>query len=182
MSEDAPDREQLAARIEELTETVETLERELRRPRRGRRRLGPPRAEDLRRFTAEVAIPGTVLLLEANVRALKLLQRTLRAADDRDAAGEGTRELARQAGDVGSTALARLEDALADVQSALEGEPPDGEARELLAEARELRADVQSQLDGTPADDTPDRPEVDVESELQSIKDQMEDDDGDEEK
>jgi len=179
MSDDAPDRRELAARIEELTETVEQLHQELHRPRRRRRRLGPPSAEDLRRFTTEVAIPGTILLLETNVRVLKLLQRTLRAADDGGAAGEGTRELARQAGDVGSTALARLEDALADVQTALEGEPTDSEAGELLAEARSLREDIQSQLDdGTAEPRDTDHPEVDVESELRSIKDQIEDDDG----
>ena len=136
-----------------------------------------------------MAIPGLVLLLETNVRALKLLQRTLRLADER---GDATGSASARAADVGTTALARLEDALAQAGEALEGEAPNDEARELLARARDLRDDIESRLERAEDDARareaesesgddglrdPPGPEVDVEAELQSIKVQVDDDD-----
>lgn len=183
--DDGADRD-LQAEIDELTATVERLQSELQRSRKRRRPLlpPPPSAAELRRFTSEVAIPGLILLLETNVRALKLLRRTLRLADDGERTG--SHDVQGRAADLGTEALARLEDALAQAQDALEGQPPDGEARELLAEARDLRADIESQLqargeEGATDSDPDDRtsapgPEVDVEAELRSIKDQVEDD------
>jgi hypothetical protein len=182
--DDGADRD-LQTEIDELTATVERLQSELQRSRKRRRPLlpPPPSATELRRFTSEVAIPGLILLLETNVRALKLLRRTLRLADDGEQTG--SHDVQGRAADLGTEALARLEDALAQAQDALEGQAPDGEARELLAEARDLRADIESQLqeraEQSADPDSDDRttapgPEVDVEAELRSIKDQVGDD------
>lgn len=187
----------LRARIEELTATVERLQSELDSRRRRRPLLPPPPSTaELRRFTSDVAIPGLVLLLETNVRALKLLQRTLRMADDRTDESDGESAVTARATDVGTSALARLEEALEQAQDALESQPSNDEARELLSRARDLRADLESRLDDR-APETPDGsdheipvdeadapaeppgPEVDVEAELQSIKDQVDDDEDD---
>ena len=182
------DEQDLQAQVEELASTVEQLQSEL--DRRRPPLLPPPSTAELRRFTSEVAIPGLVLLLETNVRALKLLQRTLRLADER---GNTSGSASARAADVGTTALARLEDALAQAGEALEGEAPNDEARELLARARDLRTDIESRLEQAEDDvrareganestdegaRDPPGPEVDVEAELQSIKDQVDDDDG----
>lgn len=160
--------------LTDLTRTLEQLQHQLERDRRPPFAPRPPRLSELRTFTSEVAIPGLVLLLETNVRALKLLQRTLRLAEEGEAAGS---EATARANELGSAALDRLDDALADLQSALAGEPSDSEARELLADAQSLQEEIQDSLaDG---DSQPDEsgPSVDVEAELQSIKDQVDDDD-----
>jgi len=181
------------AQLDELTRALEALQAELERtPRRRSPFPHPPSMDELRRFTSEVAIPGLVFMLETNVRALKHLQRTLRLAEDAERAREGGSDVSARASRAGATALSRLEDALADVQNALEGQPTDGEASDLLADARRLREEIQDQLEAA-APDEPGRdgtgertgsddaesepgPEVDVEAELNSIKDQMQDD------
>jgi flagellar motility protein MotE (MotC chaperone) len=160
--------------VAELTRTVEQLRRELRRERGPSLAPRPPRLPELREFTSEVAIPGLVLLLETNVRALKLLQRTMRLADDREA-DRGT-SVSERAEQVGSAALTRLDDALGEVQSALESQPPDSEARDLLEDAQQLQAEIEQQLDASEERSTATGPSVDVEAELQSIKDQVDDD------
>ncbi|MFB6189289.1 MAG: hypothetical protein ABEI57_05350 [Halapricum sp.] len=172
---DEDERPSVEQQLRTLTETLERLQGELERERRSPLAPRPPTFSELRRFTSEVAIPGLVLLLETNVRALKLLQRTLRMADER---GESATAASERASEIGSIALARLDETLADVQSALAGEPTDSEARDLLEEARTLRADIEDRLaeqDGEPIETGP---SVDVEAELQSIKDQVDDEDG----
>jgi len=172
MAEDEPpDVEQQLA---ELTRTVAQLREQLKRERRFPLAPRPPESEDLRQFTSEVAIPGAILLLETNVRALELFQRTLRLADDRDT-DAGEESVSRRAERAGSRALTRLEGALEDVQSALDGQPPDSEARDLLEDAQRLQADIEDRLDEEETVET--GPSVDVESELRSIKDQVENDD-----
>jgi molecular chaperone GrpE (heat shock protein) len=160
--------------LSELTDRLDRLQAELKRDRRPPLVPRPPRAEELRQFTSEVAIPGLILLLETNVRALKLLQRTLRMSQRSENASA---ETAQRASELGSTALARLDDALAQAQSALEGQPPDSEARELLDEARSLQQEVQNRFEDDDLESIETGPVVDVEAELQSIKDQVDDDD-----
>ncbi|MCU4716913.1 DUF7547 family protein [Halapricum hydrolyticum] len=170
--DDPPDVEQQLA---ELTRTVAQLREQLERERRPLLAPRPPRADELRQFTSEVAIPGAILLLETNVRALRLLQRTIRLADGTDTQ-DGGESVSQRAERAGSKALSRLESALEDVQSALDSQPPDSEARDLLEDARRLQAEIEEQLgDGDEPVET--GPSVDVESELQSIKDQVDNDD-----
>src|SRR6056297_4364533 len=66
--------------LRDLTRELQTLQRELDD---GSRR-GLSSGSQLSRFTSEVAIPGVILLLETNIRALQLLRRTIRLADGRD--------------------------------------------------------------------------------------------------
>ena len=162
--------QQLAA----LTDRLDRLQRELERSRLPPLVPRPPRADELRQFTTDVAIPGIILLLETNVRALKLLQRTLRTAEASESRGTAA---ADRASELGAAALARLDDALAEAQSALAAEPPDSEARELLDDARTLQQEIQDRLTDEELDTLETGPSVDVEAELRSIKDQVDSDD-----
>ena len=173
--------EDIPALLSELVGTLQDLQTEVE-PRTERGRPRPPTPGELLRFTSDVTIPAAILVLKTNIEALKLLRRALRLADGRPAtasSGGGVQERATQ---LSLATLARLDDALADLQGAVEGRPPDAEARELLTEARELRTALAEQLaeseagDGTDADavEATDVP-VDVDAELRSIKDDIDD-------
>lgn len=167
--------DQLREQVTELAETLAELEGELREQRRR------PRLRDLLRFTREVTIPAVVLVLRTNIEALKLLQRAL-AFGDPDGSGHDS-QLRSRAEAAGRSALAELDSALEDLGEALSGSPRDGRARDLLAEARDLQSEVEAELSrgsGTgsgPGDgaDDPGGVEVDVDAELQSIKDDLDD-------
>lgn len=147
----------LAELVEDLTATLDDLRRDVdpevaRRP--GPR---PPGPRDLIRFTESYTIPTLIALLEAAVRSLELLGATLRLADGRgvDTDREGpTVDLGFGLGGSGGArtavrdrALSRVDDALGELQTALEGgEPTDETSRELLADARELREEIDSRL------------------------------------
>lgn len=198
----------LAEATAELNETLEALKTELTEP--PDREFKPPTPRELLRFTEQYTIPTTIALLEAGIRSLELLAAALRAADGRpiDAvSGElGTEGRDRLAATSRET-LHRLDDALAELQSAARGEPSAPEIAHLLTEARELRAEVDDRLadaiDGEPrrsgpdpgagsrvgsgSENTPsehgadDTTEIDVDEELESIKRTVEgssDDDG----
>lgn len=226
---DARDDEDLAERVAELETTLEDLRDGLAEPSPPRGPFGlprPPTPRELLRFTEQHAIPTAIAVLEANVRALKLLQGALRLTDPERAAREEAGEARTRAERVGRTALDRLDGALADLQSEFEdgGIPADGEARDVLRDARALSAEIRDRLatDGEPGSgveagrdddpggtdragtapggtdvpvDGPDRRgeespegrragsdadpvEIDVEGELQSIKDELEDGEG----
>ncbi len=170
--------------IGDLARTVEELQTELEPD--GRPPLRPPTPRELARFTSEVTIPAIVLALETNVRVLKLLQRALRLAAGEDPRAGESAPARERAQALGRRTLTRLDDLLADLQQALDERPPDDPARELLAEARSLRTEIDDRLAAAEADqhDTDgtqpspeNRVDIDVESELQSIKDDL--DDGD---
>ena len=100
----------------ELRTAVEELQTELESTR------GPPRPPTPRRlaeFTSEVTIPAIILLLETNVRALRLVQRTLRLAEGRQGDSADT-PARKRATDLGRVTLSRLDDALTDLGSALD--------------------------------------------------------------
>lgn len=176
MSDTRPDLPELLA---DLTGTLEQLQSQLEPA--GRPPLRPPTPGDLARFTSEVTIPAVVLVLETNVRVLKLLQRVLRMTDDRapdDRAATGTRDRVES---LGQATLTRLDSTLTDLQNALEGRPVDDETGELLSEARSLRTEIEDRLAAADDEATPgggDRREtvnIDVESELRSIKRDVDD-------
>jgi len=174
-----PDTTQLLA---ELTRTLRELERDVE----PERRLRPPTPGELSRFTSEVAIPGLILVLRTNVRALELLRRTLRLADGRQPTGSaGTAtDVRHRAEQLGSASLSRLDDVLTELQSTLSAREGDEELEALLSRARELQAELESELSagGTAATDGPsavDPVEIDVEAELQALKDNIEDDGAD---
>lgn len=202
----------------ELADELESLRAELRRDRRGPFGLpAPPRPRELLRFADEYAIPFAVAVLEANLRALELLQATIRAIETGEAAGEEARAARDRAQAVSRASLDRLDDVLADLETAARGRelPSNDEARAVIEQARQLRAELASAMDetgrdgpdslegpdddsdgrstGRSADETPGRakgtdgespPEevqIDVESELRSIKADLDelDDEGD---
>lgn len=170
------DDESIARLVADLARSLRDLQRELDDGRGPR----PPTPGTLLRFADEVAIPGLILLLETNVRALRLLQRAIRIADGRERPARDQETAARdRAAQLSRTTLDGLDAALAEVQAALEGRPPDDEARQLLEEARRLRAELDERLDAADPDETsdPGRSDVpvDVDSELQSIRDDLDD-------
>jgi len=180
MSDSASD-EDLARLAADLARSLRDLQRELEPGRR--RRLRPPTPRELLRFTDEVAIPGAILLLETNVRALRLLQRAIRLADpDRGLTDEGDTAVRDRAVRLSQTTVRKLDDVLADVQDAIEGRPTDDDAERVLEEARSLRDEIDDRLADSVADDADLDVEsggasvpVDVDAELQSIKDDLDD-------
>lgn len=175
---------------EELSETLRELRTEIRRPPRGPMGLPrPPTPRELLRFTEAHAIPATVAVLEANIRALELLAAAIRLVEGRADDADRVRSRAES---ISRSTLDRLDDALADLQDAIEGGPTNPEARRLLAEARDLRAEVDDRLrEATATDrtrpgaaDRDDEPEgrevpVDVEAELESLRAEVDDRRGD---
>jgi len=150
---DDSDRErELAEATAELSETLEALRAELEAPPEGPLGLPrPPSPRELLRVTEQYTIPATVALLEAAIRSLELLAAALRVADGRPieaaskARGSGTPAGDRLAATSRET-LRRLDDALAELQSAARGDPSNPEVRRLLGEARDLRAEVDDRL------------------------------------
>jgi hypothetical protein len=194
------DRERdLAEATAELSDTLESLHTELLDDPAGDRPPGlprPPSPSQLLRFTERYTIPTTIALLEAAIRSLELLAAVLRAVDGRpiDAVSGRTGEQSPIVGrdrlaEASRETLRRLDDALADLQSAARAEPSNPEVERLLADARDLRTEVDARLaeatdpdtssptdeDEGPSEDTRERPdpervEIDVDEELASIK------------
>lgn len=145
----------LAAAAADLAASLEALRDDVApRPRRGPLGLPrPPRPVEVLRFADNHAIPTAIALLEANVRALKLLRAALRLADPersatRDALSEGGDTAAARVGEVGREALRQADSALEDLLDAVEGGalPPDADARDVVADARRLRAEIDERL------------------------------------
>ena len=209
------DRERdLADAATDLSETLEALRTELEESSRGPFGLPrPPSPAELLRFTEQYTIPTVIALLEASIRALELLAAGLRVADGRplDAvidrsdrrSGNRSLEAIERAGRdrlarTSQETLRRLDDALAELQSAAAGEPSDPEVQRLLGEARKLRSEVDEQLTAAVSESTPeetgeDEPSdieikpsdddqigIDVDEELASIKEDIDDDQSEE--
>lgn len=218
--------EELADAIRDLARTINDLGDELE-PRR-RSRLRPPTPRDVLRLTDEVAIPATLTMLQASVRALETFQRGIRLLrteqEVRDRTASAAAETERRADSLRRTTVSQLDTALAELQRAVStgSLPADDRVRNLLDEARTLRDQVDRKLadvaedsaggasddrnatpstgytieiedgdddpnrsDGedtqrTNARDEPDQSNVDVDAELETLKDRYgPDDDGD---
>lgn len=169
MPEGDPD---LAELVGELAGAVDELQSELAESRGPPR---PPTPRRLARFTSEVTIPAIILVLETNVRALRLLQRTLRIAEGQGGDATTARD---RASSLGQRTLTRLDGALSDLQDAVAQDPPDEEVGDLLQRIEDLQAEVDARLDATDAtSDGPNEPVgVDVEEELRTLKDDVDDD------
>jgi|APHM01.1.fsa_nt_gi hypothetical protein len=186
------DTEQL---VRELTEELRTLQEELE-PGGG---LGLPTQRELTLFTSDVAIPALVLLLRTNIRALELLQRTLRMASGQyEPSGSGARARDR-AEQLGRRTLGGLDELLADLQSALE---EGDDTRELVDRIQTLQTELDETLTGRGgntnaadrdenaadtdtandgADHSTDPVEIDIDAELDALKDDRDEDDEDDE-
>ncbi|MFP4626722.1 MAG: hypothetical protein ACLFNI_09055 [Natronomonas sp.] len=201
--------DELAAAAEELAATLDELSGELRGAPRGPLGLPrPPTPTEVLRFAEGYAIPTIVAILEANIRVLDMLARVLRVADGRPLDGSGRDGIERAS----RTTLQKLDGALSDLQTAIEGgEPSNPDVARLLDEARSLREEIDDRLpeataepstmDGTKdrsthgsasdedtdgeaavASDEDDGIKIDVDAELESIKQNVSDSpDGDEE-
>lgn len=119
--------------------------------RRGRDRDGdrgsrpePPGSGRFLEFTEEYTIPTLISFLETNIRALELLQGLLGLLNG---SGE-SRSDRRQFEAVGERTMDQLDGLLGDLQGAIEGEPTDPTARDLLAEARSLRREIDDRIAG----------------------------------
>ena len=146
-----PDRDQEMERLAaELSTTLADLRDELepaRDPPRGPLGLPrPPTPGEVLRFTDEFAIPATIAILEANIRALEAFQAALRLARAGDEVRGQGREARARTEALSRGALGRLDDALVDLQGALDGRPENPEARTLLDDARALRAEIDDRL------------------------------------
>lgn len=207
--------DELAADVEELVDALEQVREELR-PRRGPFGLpAPPSPGELLRFTDRQVIPFAIAVLEANVRALELLQGAIRLVDSGRAAGEEARRTRERAASLSRRSLERLDGVLADLEASASDRSFErrGPGQEILSEARRLRQEVEDALaeradeessdeppevrgwddqtddgptgdgptDGGPIDDEPTddepiedaRPDVDVEGELRTIKEEL---------
>jgi hypothetical protein len=163
-----PDLSELLA---DLTRELRRLQREVepdRRSRSRRRSVG----RDLARFTSEVAIPGLILLLRTNIRALELLRRAIRLAEGREPQSSSPSSMRQRAETLGSVTLSQVDTVLGELQSAVEERRDDERAQELIAEARTLREQIQSELD-TDGEEV-DAVDIDVEAELRALKDDIE--------
>lgn len=187
----------LEERVDELQRSLEELRREIEpRPPRGPGGLPrPPTPGELVRFADKQAIPTAIAVLEANVRALELLQGALRLADSGRAAGEEADRTRRRAEDVSRRSLDRLDAVLEDLQEATRGDtlPEGGDARDILQEARDLREEIAERIGEAERDRERSRSrsrgsgaesegstadggvEIDVEDELDSIRAELED-------
>ena len=181
-----PARDDLEDRIDELEETLLALREELA-PERGPMGLPrPPRPREFLRFTDEYAIPAAVAAMQANIRALELLQAGIRATDAERAAGEvgrAGRTVRDRATEAGGATLDRLDRALSDLESAMEGRgtPADPEARELLSEARQLNDEIRDRVAVESEAGESEAVRIDVESELESIREEVGDADANDE-
>lgn len=175
----------LAHRVSALVDALEDLQRELEPG--DRRRLRPPTPGELSWLTSEVTIPAAIVVLETNVRVLRLLQRTIRLADGRDRRAGGSRaRLRTEATTIGRESLDQLERTLAELQSAAGGRAADEEVDRLVRRARELRDEVDARLAAeAPADGEADplgrsrEPvDVDVDAEIDAIRREVDGEDG----
>jgi len=181
MSQGRPNTD-LARDLTSLIRTLEDLQSELQPG--GRRRLGLPTPQDVLRLTSEVAIPATIVALETHVRMLRVVQRAIRLRTDEPAGRDGAAAIRDRAQTLGRETLRGLDEALAELQVALEGRPGSDEAAALLDEARRLRDEVDAELAaerdredaGVAAmSRTRESVDVDVDAELASLREEIDD-------
>lgn len=161
----------------------------------------PPEPRRVLRFADKVAIPATIAVLEANVKLLQALQRAIRMTESGRRVREEGSAMGTRAADVSRSTLDRLGSTLEELQEATEGGgmPESGPARDLIEDARRLRDEIDARLreaQGTTLEDFQDADDhggedgvesdaqetetnssatdvpVDVEAELDSLKDQ----------
>ncbi|MFB6360226.1 MAG: hypothetical protein ABEH59_02780, partial [Halobacteriales archaeon] len=179
MVDDSEVPEDLSARLDRLEATLEELREEVMGDDRvdaGRRTLEPA-AETALKLTERLAMPAAIAALEANVRVLTFVQDRLRELEGRE--GEAREELTADPGQMSERLLDRLDDALGRMEDAIAESdlPQNAEARELFERARELNEDVRQRVaDAEPSMDGDDVVTIDVEDELDQIRDDVESD------
>lgn len=179
--------DRLDERMAALEDALKDVRDELRDGSRARPRFRPPTPGELLQLTREYAIPAAIATLEAQIKALELLREVLGSVQAGNRARVGTAEASDRVADVGRATLKGVERALdrLEREMAAGGLPDDPEARDLLGEARELRDEIDTRLARMGDEDMESLDEVvepaeagesvqiDVESELETIKDQV---------
>ncbi len=190
----------LAQAVSELEATMRELQQDLEaQTRRGPLGLPrPPSPSELLRFADEAAIPALIAILEANIRVLEALQQAVRLINAGSELPTDADQSRQRAVDAGEDALARFDRTLSDLQDFLETRPlpEDDRARDILDQARQLRIDLQKRIeraeqaadedhateesttDSSRATDvatSDDHVDIDVDAELESIKDEVDD-------
>lgn len=171
-----PTRDELTRRLDDLERAIAELREDL--DAGDSREAGPRTRGEARRLADEFAVPAIDAALEANIRSLELLRELINSADRARRSPSADR-------DPLSGAVRRFERTLEEIEAALEGStlPGNADARGLLTEARRLNEAIGDRLDasGGIGDDTDDETvvRIDVESELESIKDDLDDEDDD---
>lgn len=148
--DDGDDREELDERVAELEARLRDLRTEMTRPPEGPMGLPrPPTPREVLSFTGEYAIPTVIAILEANIRALEMLQQVVRVIDpNHSVTKEGRERLESRAADASRATLDRLEGALGEIETAIEeGDlPREGEARDILQDARRINRDIRDRV------------------------------------
>lgn len=201
-----PDEAELADRVAALEEALRALQED-RRDEASRARgelLRPPTPGEVIRFADEAAIPLMITLLEANIRLLETIQRTIRLAGAERAGRSSEGAVGERALNIGEDTIRQLDGALSELQRVLEGTPQHDAAADVLEEAAELRAELDRYVrdarrsveeaeepDGgrsipiesgeSEERDDEEEPAIDVDAELESIKRDFEERDGDQE-
>lgn len=171
------DDEELRVLLDDLDETLGALRNELDDGRGRRDRPRPPTVGELVRFTEQHTIPTTIAALEAGVAALELLQGLL-GLTTREGRADRTERALSGAGDAAAEGVERT---LAELRRALREVdlPADGGARDVAEEARDLTETVERRVrEGREAEpgvaiDVDEGAAVDVDAELQSLKDDL---------
>lgn len=179
-------RDRLDEQMAELEDALKEVRDELQSDDLPRPRLRPPTPGELLQLTREYAIPAAIATLEAQIKALELLRELLGSVQAGNRARVGTAQASDRVAEVGRTTLQGVERALdrLEREMAAGGLPDDPEARDLLGEARDLRDEIDARLarmgemetdsrDTGEAVDTGNSVRIDVESELETIRDQV---------
>lgn len=188
------DDEDLADLLAELERTLTDLRTAVDDDVRSRRR--PPTPSEILRFTESYTLPTMIALLEATVQSLELLRAVLRLTDPEATSDHLRNRLAKR--ERGPTDAA-LRETVADLRNALTGAdlPEDTAAASIVADARELTATIEKRLGesaanqgegrdatgserGVAIDVEEETDQVDIDAELDSIRESVEDEQGDE--
>lgn len=137
--------------LDDLELTLGDLRDELKRRPEARRRFRPPTPSEIFRFTDEYTIPTVISILEANIRALELLQRLLRLANPEGTLRDGSEETRRRLGGVRDDAVDGLDRALSELQRALSEAdlPDDPESRDIIEDARGLTDEIEHRIEAS---------------------------------
>lgn len=138
--------------LDDLEYTLSDLREELQRRPEARRPLRPPSPSEILRFTDEYTIPTVISILEANIRALELLQKLLRLANPEGSAREASdtaRRGVQSVRGVRDDALDGLDRALSELQRALSEAdlPRDPESRDIVEDARSLTDEIERRIE-----------------------------------
>ena len=147
MSSRSPRDDELADRLDELEETLSALRTELRSDS-ARRPPRPPSLGELLRFTEQYTIPTLIAMLEATIKSLELLRRTMRLADPKRAVREETSGARTELDRLGSQASGELARGLSELRTALSEAnlPENPESRRLVEDARSLTREIEDRI------------------------------------